>query len=170
MKYLISIFGIVAAAFIMISGCEKMQTEGPATAEDVKGAETAEGSSPAASTAVATVTVGEMPFSVEIAQTDEEKAQGLMDRESLPENAGMWFVFSQPVQEEFWMKDTLMPLDIVFVGEDMKVVHIKENAVPKSVEMISSPVPFMYVLEINAGKVAEHGIEIGDEVKKKIGP
>ncbi len=175
MKYLVVIFSIVAAAMIAVGGCEKMQTEGPATAEDVAGAETGGVETPdvqttAASKALATIIVGSTPFSVEIAETDEEKARGLMNRESLPENSGMWFIFDRPVRESFWMKDTLIPLDIIFVGEDMRIVHIKENAVPKSLEMISSSTPYMYVLEINAGKVAEQGIKEGDEVQKKIGP
>ena len=172
MKYLVTILGIVAAALFVISGCEKMQTEGPATVEDsgTTGNGGIDVQAPGSATAVATIVVGDTPFSVEIAETDEQKAQGLMNRESLPENAGMWFVFSQPVQEDFWMKDTLIALDIVFVDEDMKVIHIKENAPAKSVEIISSPAPYKYVLEINAGKIAEHGITVGDIVKKQIGP
>lgn len=170
MKRLLTALALVVALGIAIAGCEKMQTEGATTAEDVKSAEV-EGDIPAPTTpgTVGTIMVGETPFSVEYAVTDEQKARGLMNRESLPDNYGMWFVFTHPVEEEFWMKDTLIPLDIIFVGEDMKVVHIKEDAVPKSLEMISSPVPFMYVLEINAGKAEEHGFEVGDKVEARIG-
>ncbi len=173
MKRLLSALALVVAIGIVIAGCEKMQTEGATTAEDVKNAEVeGEGgmAAPTTSGIVGTIVVGETPFSVEYAVTDEEKAIGLMNRESLPGNAGMWFVFSHPVEEEFWMKDTLILLDIIFVGENMKVVHISENAVPKSLEMISSPVPFMYVLEINGGKAEELGLEVGDKVESRIGP
>lgn len=173
MKRLLSALAIVMALGILIAGCEKMQTEGATTAEDVKSAEVegeGEVAAPTTPGTVGTIVVGETPFSVEYAVTDEEKAKGLMNRESLPDDYGMWFVFSHPVEEQFWMKDTLIPLDIIFVGENMKVVHISESAVPKSLEMISSPVPFMYVLEINAGKSAEYGLEVGDNVEKRIGP
>jgi len=173
MKKLISApFVLALAAVLLVVGCEKMQAEGPVASGDMKGTETPEdaGTAPTTQATVGTVTVGGTPFSVEYAVTDEEKARGLMDRESLPENYGMWFVFSQLVQEEFWMKDTLIPLDMIFVDEDMKVIYIKENAVPKSLEMIGAPSPYMYVLEVNAGKVAEHGIKVGDTVEAGMGP
>lgn len=173
MKRLLPALVLVMVFGIVIAGCEKMQTEGATTAEDVKSTDVeGEGGMAAPTTpgTVGTITVGEIPFSVEYAVTDEEKASGLMNRESLPGNSGMWFVFTHPVEEEFWMKDTLISLDIIFVGENMKVVHISEDAVPKSLEMISSPVPFMYVLEINGGKAEEFGLEVGDKVESRIGP
>jgi len=173
MKRLLTALALILAVGIAIAGCEKMQTEGATTAEDVKSTEVeGEGTVAAPTTpgTVGTIMVADVPFSVEYAITDEEKARGLMNRESLPANAGMWFVFSHPVEEEFWMKDTLIPLDMIFVGEDMKVVHIKEGAVPKSLEMISSPLPYMYVLEINAGQAEEHGFEVGDRVEARLGP
>jgi uncharacterized membrane protein (UPF0127 family) len=173
MKKRIAPFAVFLALTLVVTGCEKMKSEGPMTAEEMKSAEMEGGADlpePGAALAVGTVVVKETPFSVEIARTDEEKAKGLMNREALPSNSGMWFVFSRPVQEEFWMKDTLIPLDIIFVGKDLRIVHIKENAVPKSVEMISSPEPFMYVLEVNADKASQHGIKIGDEVQQRIGP
>jgi hypothetical protein len=167
---------LIGMMVAFVAGCEKMQMQGAGTADDMKGTETtgeaAAADIPAPMTPgnVATIVVGETPFSVEIASTVEEKAHGLMDRESLPENAGMWFVFDSPVQDEFWMKDTLIPLDMIFVGEDMKVVHIHENAVPKSLVPIKPPVPYRYVLEVNGGKTAEHGIKVGDSVERRIGP
>lgn len=175
MKRFLSISILFLALGLVIAGCEKMQTEGPATAEDVKSAEV-EGEIPGLTTSgtVGTIVVGDKAFSVEFAVTDEEKARGLMNRESLPENAGMWFVFSQPVQERFWMKDTLIPLDILFVGDDMKVVYVFENAAPGSMELIpptSTSVPdYKYVLEINGGTVGKKGIEVGDTVEQRVGP
>jgi len=173
MKRRVALFAVFMAFAVVVTGCEKMKSEGAMTTEEMKSTEMmgeAGIPEPGAALAVGTVVVKETPFSVEIAKTDEEKARGLMNREALPENAGMWFVFSQPVQEEFWMKDTLIPLDIIFVDQGMRIVHIKENAVPKSVEMISSPEPFMYVLEINAGKTTQHGIKVGDKVEQRVGP
>ncbi len=173
MKSRVALFAIFMVFAFVVTGCEKMKSEGPMTTEEMKSTEMvgeADVSEPGAALAVGTVVVNDTTFSVEIAKTDEEKAKGLMNREALPENSGMWFVFTHPVEEEFWMKDTLIPLDMIFVGDDMQIVHIKESAVPKSVEMISSPEPYMYVLEINAGKVAQHGIKVGDKVEQRIGP
>ena len=172
MKRSLSPIIMLLAVVLLVAGCQKMQTEGADTAGDIKGTEAAPEAVPAPTSpgTVGTIVVADTPFSVEYAVTDEEKARGLMDRESIPPNGGMWFVFSTPVQQDFWMKDTLIPLDIIFVGEDMKIVSIAENAVPKSVEMISSDEPFMYVLELNAGKVAELGIKVGDKVEARIGP
>lgn len=176
MKKFFQSFLLVAAVAMLVVGCEKMQVESPATGDDMKGTETqgetATGDIPGPTTpgTMATIVVGDTPYSVEIASTVEEKARGLMDRESLPENAGMWFVFDKPVQDDFWMKDTLIPLDMIFVGENMKVVDIHENAVPQKLDAISSSEPYMYVLEVNGGQVAAHGIKVGDTVEKRIGP
>lgn len=169
-------FAVLFAVALLAAGCEKAQMQGVNTPEDMKGAEsqgetaTADIPGPTTPGNVATIVVGETPFSVEIAATAEEKRHGLSERESLPENAGMWFVFDTSVQDEFWMKDTLIPLDMIFVGEDMKVVHIHENAVPKSLDVIKPPVPYRYVLEINGGQVATHDIKVGDPVQRRIGP
>jgi uncharacterized membrane protein (UPF0127 family) len=161
------------AALAFAAGCEKMRggatTEGgeelAATQQQTEGV----GMPSPTSGTVETITVGSTPFSVEIATTDDEKAKGLMGRESLPDNSGMWFVFDGPVQEKFWMQGMVIPLDLIFVGQDMKVVHTIENAVPGSTELLTSPTPFQYVLEINAGKIAKGGIKVGDEVKRSIG-
>lgn len=174
MKRFISIFAVLAAGALLLSACEKMQTAGPTTADDVKGAEaSAEGTAgfgePMTPGTVGTVAVAGVPFSVEYAVTDKEKSKGLMNREDLPDNAGMWFVFPHPTDDQFWMKDTLIPLDMIFVGENMEVVHIHENAVPNSLDRIGSPTEYMYVLEINAGKSAENGFKVGDKVEARIG-
>lgn len=124
----------------------------------------------ASPSAAATIVLGNNAFTVEIAKTPEERARGLMNRESLAENFGMWFVFPEMGNEEFWMKDTLIPLDLVFVNDSMKVVHIIENAPPGSTELLSSPEPFMFVLEIAGGTVQNKGIKSGDKVEKRIGP
>ena len=117
----------------------------------------------------ATIVVGDAPFSVEIAISEEERAKGLMNRESLAKDSGMWFVFPSMVQEKFWMKNTLIPLDLIFVDENMKVVYIIENAPAESTELLSSSVPYKYVLEIAGGSVEEKGIEVDDTVEKRVG-
>ncbi|PIR25571.1 MAG: hypothetical protein COV43_04285 [Deltaproteobacteria bacterium CG11_big_fil_rev_8_21_14_0_20_42_23] len=107
---------------------------------------------------------------VEVAKTPEQRAQGLMNREALPQQNGMWFVFDQEVEDSFWMKDTFIPLDIIFVGKDLKVVSIIENTVPESTELLHSAKPYKYVLEVNAGFVKQHKIEVGDEMEYRFGP
>ena len=123
-----------------------------------------------APTSAATIVIGDNAFTVEVAKTPEERARGLMNRESLAQNAGMWFIFPEMGDEKFWMKDTLIALDLVYVDDDMKVVHIIENAVPESTELLSSPSEFQYVLEIAAGMAEERGIKTGDVVQYRIGP
>lgn len=169
---------IFITALLILAGCERVSTkaleEAPKTGAQAKEGQMTETLTPPANVAVATMTIhttqGAMNFSVEIAESDEERSHGLMWRESLPDNSGMWFVFPQTVQERFWMKDTKIPLDLIFVGEDMKVVHIIENALPESTELLSSPVPFRYVMETKAGTAARGQIKPGDLVEKRIGP
>ncbi|HQC50699.1 MAG: hypothetical protein BWY40_00970 [bacterium ADurb.Bin270] len=120
--------------------------------------------------AVATIVIGEASFSVEIAESDEERRLGLMNRESIPPNYGMWFVFPELVREPFWMKDTQIPLDIIFVGDDMRVVDIIKNATPGSEDLLKSKDPYRYVLEVNSGSADRYDIEVGDAVEKRVGP
>ncbi len=169
MKRSYLIFSIALAALIVFSGCQK--TQGTGAESGVKGSEQApaEAAMDTSSPAVATIVVGSTPFSVEIAETSAQKEHGLMGRESLPENAGMWFVFDKPVTDSFWMKDTLIALDLIFVDENLKVVYVFANAVPGSTDMITSPVPYQYVLEVNAGAAAKYNIKAGDVVEKRVG-
>lgn len=187
MKKMFFVFVVCAVASLLVhAGCEKAQVGTPAGEEqtqtgqshDLGGAEVTESatvSGPATgtvSTVVFNTTAGAVPISVEIAQTDEERAKGLQNRESLPENSGMWFVFPQIVHEQFWMKDTKFPLDLIYVDDGMKVVHIVENAPAGDTDpaRASSPIPFKYVLEVNGGTAARNGIRVGDIVQQRIGP
>ncbi|MBI4126833.1 MAG: DUF192 domain-containing protein [Deltaproteobacteria bacterium] len=124
----------------------------------------------AAGTVAVTTERGVVNVTVEIAQTDEERARGLMGRESLPNNNGMWFAFADDVEDRFWMKDTTIPLDIIFVGSDNKIVDLIQNTVPLSTELLGSRTPYRYVLEVNAGFVADHGLRVGDQAQLRIGP
>jgi uncharacterized membrane protein (UPF0127 family) len=89
-------------------------------------------------------------FAVEIAKTGEEQEQGLMFRDSMPENNGMLFIFDNPRPVEFWMKNTYIPLDIIFIGRDNKIRKIEKNTSPNSLKTISSDTSVIAVLEINA--------------------
>ncbi len=98
-------------------------------------------------------------FSVEVASTDEERRKGLMFRKSLKEGAGMIFLFNSETDHTFWMKNTYIPLDMIFIDSDMNVVGIYKNAVPLSEETISIKRASRYVLEINAGLSDKSGID-----------
>lgn len=98
-------------------------------------------------------------FSVEIASTDEERQKGLMFRKSLKEDSGMIFLFNSEADHTFWMKNTYIPLDMIFIDSDMNVVGIFKNAVPLSEETISIGRASRYVLEINAGLSDKSGID-----------
>jgi uncharacterized protein len=107
---------------------------------------------------------GEHRFTVEVARTPEEQAHGLMFRNQVPADRGMIFPYDPPVQVSFWMKDTLIPLDMLFIGPDGKIGRIAANAVPMSLDPVPSIDPVAAVLEIAGGRAAELGIKEGDKV------
>ena len=103
-------------------------------------------------------------FTVEVARTPAEQAQGLMNRESLAPDRGMIFPFDQVREASFWMKNTLIPLDMIFVRADGTIARIEANTVPLSLEPVSSLEPVAAVLELAGGRAAELGIAAGDRV------
>jgi uncharacterized membrane protein (UPF0127 family) len=107
---------------------------------------------------------GEHRFTVEVAKTPEEQAQGLMFRNTVPPDRGMIFPYDPPVQVSFWMKNTLVPLDMIFIGPDGKIGRIAANTVPMSLDPVPSIDPVSAVLEIAGGRAAELGIKEGDKV------
>jgi uncharacterized membrane protein (UPF0127 family) len=107
---------------------------------------------------------GKHRFTVEVARTPEEQAQGLMFRKSVPPDRGMIFPYDPPVQVSFWMKNTLVPLDMVFIGPDGKIGRIAANTTPMSLDPVASIDPVSAVLEIAGGRAAELGIREGDRV------
>ncbi len=98
-------------------------------------------------------------IAVELAESQEEQATGLMRRRSLPARGGMLFVYPEPRDQRFWMKNTPMPLDILFIASDSSVVNIIEGTVPLSEQSIESDGPAQYVLELRAGFVGRYGID-----------
>ncbi|WP_373006274.1 DUF192 domain-containing protein [Hyphomonas sp.] len=104
-------------------------------------------------------------FTVELADDADEIRTGLMNRAEMAPNAGMLFDFGQPREASMWMKNTLIPLDMLFVAPDGKVIAIARNAVPGSLRTISPGVPVKAVLELNGGRCAALGIEPGDIVQ-----
>lgn len=108
---------------------------------------------------------GPRHFKVEVAATPEAQATGLMHRRQMDSDRGMLFWFGAPERVvSFWMKDTLIPLDMVFIGADAKVRGVHENAVPGDLTGIPSPEPVVAVLEIAGGQAAAQGIAAGDTV------
>jgi uncharacterized membrane protein (UPF0127 family) len=107
---------------------------------------------------------GRYKFRVELAQTPEQMAQGLMFRRSLDADAGMLFDYRSVQPVSFWMRNTLIPLDMLFISEDGRIAGIHERAVPLSEQAILSPGPVRAVLELNGGTAARLGIKPGDRV------
>jgi uncharacterized membrane protein (UPF0127 family) len=103
-------------------------------------------------------------FKVEIARTGAEQARGLMFRTQMGADEGMLFPSDIPEPRSFWMKNTVIPLDIVFIGPDHLISNIAANAVPYSLDPIPSSGPAIAVLELNGGRAAELGIEPGARV------
>lgn len=104
---------------------------------------------------------------VELALTEPQRQQGLMFRESLPERQGMLFVFERPQPLAFWMKNTLIPLDILYFDADRRLVSVSRDVPPcKSAYCPSYPSagPALYTLELNAGQAAALGVKRGDEI------
>ena len=108
---------------------------------------------------------GQARFTVEVADDAIERQQGLMHRQELPRTAGMLFVYHTTRVVSFWMKNTFIPLDMIFLDETGTIVHIHENAVPLDLTSISSQRPTRYVLEINAGMSRLLGLSIGSELR-----
>jgi uncharacterized protein len=101
---------------------------------------------------------------VEVADTQGEWEHGLMNRTSLPEDAGMLFIFRNDEPRYFWMDNTLIPLDMLFIANNLTIIDIHENATPMSRDVIGSSGPCRYVLEVNGGLCAADDIDIGDRV------
>ena len=107
---------------------------------------------------------GTHPFTVEVARTPDEQAQGLMFRAALAADEGMIFPFPRPRVASFWMRNTLIPLDMIFIRADGTIARIAAETVPHSEESVSSGEPVAAVLEIRGGRSAELGISEGDRV------
>lgn len=107
---------------------------------------------------------GPVAVQVEIADTPDARAWGLMYRRELGANAGMLFVFPNESDQQFWMKNTPLPLDMVFIGKQRYIVGIVPEARPFTTNSLGVGVPSQYVLEVNGGFCARHGINTGDTV------
>ena len=103
-------------------------------------------------------------FTVEVARSFEQQQTGMMNRNSLAPDRGMIFPYDQPKSVAFWMKNTLIPLDLIFISPGGKILRIEENAVPYSLDQIPSGGPIEAVLELAGGRSAELKLKAGDQV------
>jgi uncharacterized protein len=103
-------------------------------------------------------------FRVEVARSGEEQQRGLMFRTAMGADEGMIFPMSPPRRAAFWMKNTVIPLDIIYIGPDRRVLNIAANAVPYSEASLASAGEVSAVLELNGGRAAQLGIRPGDKV------
>ncbi len=136
---------LVAAGLLLGAGCSTRPASGPAVSIQAD--------------------AGWVTVRVEVADTDAERARGLMQRQTLPEDSGMVFVYSKPAEHLFWMENTLIPLDMIFIGPDDRVVGIESRAEPLSREVRGRGWISRAVLEVNGGWAAEHGVRVGDRVR-----
>jgi uncharacterized membrane protein (UPF0127 family) len=108
---------------------------------------------------------GSARFNVEVADDPSERAQGLMNRPSMPASAGMLFLYDAPQRATFWMKNTLIPLDMIFLDQTGTVTRVHENAVPLDETTIDGGPGVVAVLEINGGLASAIGISEGSQLR-----
>ncbi len=171
----------LAGALALLSAC----AEQPAAQTAAEGAERAVSTQPAAPVAQARGgAVGEAPagfevleavtpsgrtrFFIEIADDDAEREKGLMFRKELAPDRGMLFDFQTPREVAFWMKNTLIPLDIIYIKPDGTVLSIARNTTPLSERPVPSGGPVVGVLELAGGRAAEIGLMPGDRIEHRI--
>ncbi len=105
---------------------------------------------------------------IEIADTEQKRMQGLMFRESMKENRGMLFIFPREDYQAFWMKNTVIPLDMIFVNSKKEIINIHKNTTPFSEQTYPSSGPAIYVIEVNAGFTDKYNIVPGDKIVWRI--
>jgi len=108
---------------------------------------------------------GAVNFYAEIADDEQERARGLMFRREMAPEHGMLFLFDEPGPQSFWMRNTHLSLDLIFIGADGRIVNIAERAVPYTDTAVRSTGPAIAVLEINGGLARQMGIAPGDQVQ-----
>lgn len=107
----------------------------------------------------------EVTFYVEVADTPTKRSMGLQFRKQLDNDRGMIFLFPAEAQQSFWMKNTPIPLDMIFINREKKIVGIVEQTVPFSLDSRSVNAPSQFVLEINGGLAKRHQLQTGDAVR-----
>lgn len=112
------------------------------------------------------IKIGGVTLKVELATTPKEQEQGLSGRIGLGENEGMLFIFPEPSLNYFWMKDMNFPIDMIWIGEDQKIIYIKKNVLPESFPKTYGPQKnSKYILEVNANFCEKNNLRVGDNVE-----
>lgn len=115
---------------------------------------------------ISSVKIGEKVLKVEVADTKIKQEQGLSGREGLDESSGMLFIFNVPSNYAFWMKDMKFPIDIIWIDQNLKIVHIEKDLSPETYPLIFKPeIPAKYVLEISAGLSSKSNFRVGDLIQ-----
>jgi uncharacterized protein len=148
---------VLAAFFfsLLISGCAHSQDAAQQLPLDPQALEIA-------------TSAGIKTYLVEIADDNSERGIGLMNRKSMPDGQGMLFDFQTTRLVQMWMKNTFVPLDILFIGENGRVESIAENTVPQSLDIIGSRDEVLFALELAAGTAKRDGIKPGDQVRHRV--
>ncbi len=136
----------LASSFIAMVGAQALAQDGPQKLPSIK------------------LSAGMHVLQVEVAQTPQEHSVGLMFRKSMPMNDGMLFIFDRPGQQCFWMKNTLLPLAVAFIADDGSIVNI-DAMKPQTLDGHCSAKEVRYVLEMNEGWFAKHGIKAGMKLR-----
>jgi uncharacterized protein len=143
---------IAPVALFFVTGCQSAPVNGAATTQ------------PALVALQIKTAKGALDFKVESARTPDEQARGLMFRTALPEFGGMIFPMVPPREASFWMKDTVIPLDMIFIRSDGTIARIAANTIPYDLTPVSSGEPVVAVLEIAGGRAEALGIAENDRV------
>lgn len=155
---------LIFSLLLLVPGCS------PQAAENAPAPAASEAAThPVSGLAVIPLTVttlaGRHTFRVEVAVTPQDQARGLMFRTEMGPDEGMLFPYDQPRMLSFWMRNTVIPLDLVFIDEQRRIINIAENATPYSEQSIVSAAPGIAVLELNGGRTRELGIVAGNQVE-----
>jgi uncharacterized membrane protein (UPF0127 family) len=113
------------------------------------------------------ITINTTTFDLEVANTPEKRAKGLMFRKDMPQKSGMIFTYASPRYVGIWMKNTYIPLDILWVSPKKEIVYIHENATPHSLTIMRPKHKAQYVIELNSGSVKRFDLKVGDKVSFK---
>ncbi len=154
----LKLFTVLIFGFLMLIGCKKetkkeIKTESITFTKEGELHITKTDSNPAI-----------VEFDIEIAETEYETQTGLMYRDVMEDNQGMLFIFDDVAMHSFYMKNTHIPLDIIYIDENLKITSFQKNAKPFDETGLSSGVPIKYVLEINAGLSDKLGLSVGDSI------
>ncbi len=140
----------------------------PALAQDLNNPTTAQPKLPTEKMVIVTHDGRKLSFEVEMALTQAQQTIGLMFRPSVPDGTGMLFDWGVPRQSQMWMRNTIAPLDMLFIAQDGTIAHIAENTVPQSLAVIDSVVPVRATVEIAAGTAEKLDIRVGDKVEQRL--